>query len=222
MSKKFWNDRLNLIINLLVLGILMYVLVTPGGYIHEKVTAYQRQADQQAAVDKVWQGLATDEARIVDTGGPVGLVAFGDYECPACRKAHGRTRELAGDLGVDLVYRHLPLTEIHPAAEGAALAAICAEQFGRFPAMHQRLYEHEQWQEDRDWLRLARAVGIDDTDGFRSCLDSEYAAVRLERDRALAERLDVKGTPAFIGRDGVHMGMPRRESLAEIVRPGSE
>ena len=64
----------------------------------------------------------------------VTVVEFADFECPFCRSAQpaltGIEAVYAGDLR--LVFKHFPLTSIHPHARAAAVAAECAGEQGKF------------------------------------------------------------------------------------------
>jgi predicted DsbA family dithiol-disulfide isomerase len=57
--------------------------------------------------------------------------------------------------------RHFPLTSIRPQAQPAAEAAEAAGAQGRFWAMHDRLFEHQDALDDEDLLVHAVAVGLD-------------------------------------------------------------
>src|SRR3569623_624226 len=58
---------------------------------------------------------------------PVTVVEYGDFECAYCGRAEPAVRELLRDFAdVRYVWRHLPLSEVHPHAELAALAAEAA------------------------------------------------------------------------------------------------
>jgi len=54
---------------------------------------------------------------------PLTLVEYGDFECPYCGQAHGVVKELVRRLGRQLrfVFRHFPLTMVHPHAQQAAV-----------------------------------------------------------------------------------------------------
>lgn len=65
---------------------------------------------------------------------PVTLVEYGDFECPYCAAAHviiKKAREIVNDE-FRFVFRHFPLTQIHPHAQAAADAAEAAGSQGRF------------------------------------------------------------------------------------------
>src|SRR5439155_6893381 len=75
---------------------------------------------------------------------PVTLVEYGDFECPYCGQAEPVVRELLADFGdVRYVWRHLPLSDVHPQAELAAQAAEAAAAQGAFWEMHDLLLGHQ-------------------------------------------------------------------------------
>src|SRR5258706_549723 len=69
---------------------------------------------------------------------PVTLVEYGDFECPHCGRAYDILEELLGQMGNDvrLVFRHFPLTQVHPHAQRAADAAEAAAAQGKFWELH--------------------------------------------------------------------------------------
>src|SRR5258707_15871881 len=72
----------------------------------------------------------------------VTLVAYGDYECPHCRQLHPVAREMMKRTeGLRLVYRHFPISKVHPYAVRAAEAAEAAGAQGRFWEMNDLLFE---------------------------------------------------------------------------------
>ena len=51
-------------------------------------------------------------------GAPLTLVEYGDFECPFCGMAYPEIKEIRRRLGkqLRLVYRHFPISSIHPLA----------------------------------------------------------------------------------------------------------
>jgi NhaA family Na+:H+ antiporter len=160
----------------------------------------------------------------------VTLVQYGDFQCPYCAEAYPQVREAlarTGD-GVAFVFRHFPLAEKHPHAEGAAQAAEAAAAQGRFWAMHDRLYEAgpralrahsgEAAGSAAGLREHARAAGVEDLDRF----DAELAAgVHLERVREDVEgglASGVEGTPAFFLNGKPYRGFYDAETLVEVLR----
>ena len=75
---------------------------------------------------------------------PVTLVEYGDFECPYCGQAEPVVRELLRDFGdIRYVWRHLPLSDVHPRARVAAEAAEAADEQGAFWEMHDLLLDHQ-------------------------------------------------------------------------------
>src|SRR6478609_8724666 len=72
---------------------------------------------------------------------PITLVEYGDYECVHCARAHGVIKSVQQELGRNLrfVFRHFPLTHLHPHAQAAAEAAEAAAAAGAFWQMHEML-----------------------------------------------------------------------------------
>jgi Na+/H+ antiporter NhaA len=126
----------------------------------------------------------------------VTIVEYGDFECPCC----GRAEEAlsAGPLGSDvrLVWRHLPIPEVHPHAALAAQAAEAAAAQGRFWEFHDLLLRHQDQLRIADLRRYARQLGLDEQRFFDDVRHGRYAH-RVAQDVASADASDVSGTPTF-------------------------
>src|SRR3989442_10354467 len=104
--------------------------------------------------------------RAVACGGsiaPLTLVQYGDCECPFCHLADRRLLEIADELGdsLRLVYRHFPLTDVHPRAQRAAEAAEAAAKQGRFWEMIPLLHANHERLDDETLIRCAKKAGGD-------------------------------------------------------------
>jgi protein-disulfide isomerase len=136
-----------------------------------------------------------------DPNAPVVVLEFSDLECPYCGRF---STEILPDLKkahldsgqVQLVFRHLPLTAIHPRAERAAEAAACAAKQGKFWALHDRLFSDQKKLEDADLEAGAAASGVD-LAAFRLCMATEAASL-VKGDAELAKALQLSGTPVFL------------------------
>jgi protein-disulfide isomerase len=130
---------------------------------------------------------------------PVALVEYGDYECPYCARAHPIVKLLqrrAGKL-LTFAFRNFPLTEIHPHAEQAAEAAEAAGARGRYWAMHDMIYEHQNdGLELRDLTQYAAAIGLDPIAVSQDILSHTFLP-RIREDFMGGVRSGVNGTPTF-------------------------
>ncbi len=129
---------------------------------------------------------------------PVVIVAFSDYECPFCLRAEPTIDAVLAKYPtqVRLVFRHLPLDALHPHARTAAIAAVCAEEQGKFWEYHNQLFQNQQALTDEDLIKYASAVGLDMA-AFKTCQTSPAAAERVHKDAESARVVGITGTPAF-------------------------
>jgi protein-disulfide isomerase len=130
-----------------------------------------------------------------DARAPVTLVAFSDYECPFCGRADALLTQLRKVYGPKLrtVMRQHPLP-FHAHARAAALAAIAADEQGKFWPMHDRLFASARSLDEESLVRVTGEAGLDVA---RWQAARARAAPALERDEALGERLGVRATPTF-------------------------
>jgi len=146
---------------------------------------------------------------------PLTLVEFGDFECPFCGRATGMVKELRHRLGDDLryVFRHLPLTDVHPHAELAAEAAEAAGAQGRFWEYHDLLFEHQDELELEDLVGYAGELGLD-VERFTRHIEEGRHSARVRADVASADASGARGTPTFFVGERRHVGPYDAETLA--------
>lgn len=215
MTVKF--ERLMRIANGLLVALVAYLLVRPGGLVTAAVVSRWKAHEQMVAVHDVWPRIAQDASRVDESGRRVVIAEFADYECPFCRASYLSIRRFLRDRpDIGLVEIQFPLA-IHPAANDAARAAICAGLQGRFREMNDRLYTTTAWEQSGDWAAEARAAQIPDVNAFQECLASREATRILEADSMLAVRVAVAGTPTFATERGVHVGRVTDSALAAMV-----
>jgi protein-disulfide isomerase len=150
---------------------------------------------------------------------PVTLVEYGDYECPFCGAAHASVEQVRLVMGNDLrfVFRHFPLSQIHPHAYQAAEAAEAAGAQGRFWEMHHLLFENQDRLGLRDLIGYAGALGLD-LERFVTDLRGHAHADRLREDFLSGVRSGVNGTPTFFVNGIRHDGGYDAEALLEALR----
>src|SRR3954469_22195076 len=163
-----------------------------------------------------------DPARDHVRGGedaPVTLVEYGDYECPYCGQAEVVVRELLRQFGDDLryVWRHLPLSDVHPHAQLAAEAAEAAAGQGAFWAMHDTLISHQDALRPSDLRRYAVELGLD-ANRFWDELGRHVYRQRVGDDVASADAGGVAGTPSFFVNGRRHDGAYDIATLSATVR----
>jgi protein-disulfide isomerase len=147
------------------------------------------------------------------------IVEYGDYECPYSRKAFRNIQRIESQLdgGVRFVFRHFPLTEIHPHALAASAAAEAAARQGRFWEMHELLFRRQQALEEDDLRRYAEELELDLAQFDSDRADAEVLA-RISRDvdSGLATG-EVQGTPTLFIDGVVHRGAYDTATLMEAL-----
>ena len=149
---------------------------------------------------------------------PVTVVEYGDFECPYCGLAEPAVRELLSDFGdVRYVWRHLPLTDVHPHAQLAAEATEAAAKQDAFWELHDLLLEHQGALTVRDLTGYATSLGLD-TERFTADLRKHVGAARVAEDTDSADLSGVSGTPTFFVNGMRHYGAYDIESLSKAVK----
>jgi protein-disulfide isomerase len=123
---------------------------------------------------------------------------------------------------VRFVYREFPLNSIHPAAQKASEAAVCAGQQGKYWEMNEKLFASQsEWTaQGADpagfFKSYAGELGLDSTT-FGQCLDSGEAEMTVHGEIMAGEALGVSATPYFFVNDlPIRGGLPI-ESLGRII-----
>jgi protein-disulfide isomerase len=147
------------------------------------------------------------------------IVEYGDYECPYSRRAFREIEQVERRLpdGVRFAFRHFPLTEIHPHALAASVAAEAAGLQDQFWNMHAVLFHHQAALEADDLRGYAVELELDVARFDRDLIDPAVLE-RVRRDvssgRASGE---VHGTPTLFIDGAVHLGAYDAATLLEAL-----
>jgi len=131
------------------------------------------------------------------------VMEYSDFQCPACRTYYPIFRQLVQEFGgeVAFVYRHFPLTQIHPNAEFAARASEAAGRQGKFWEMHDLLFEKQaEWSGLSDiapmFASYATLLGLD-VEKFNFDWRSREVKDFVAAQRVHAVKSGLQGTPSF-------------------------
>jgi protein-disulfide isomerase len=175
----------------------------------ESVRDYQEKQEQSLkdAREEFVQSLKTNPQSIIGTSPYLGsqdnkifLVEFSDFQCPYCANAQTVLKQFMGKHKdeVSFVYKHLPLTTIHPEAMPAAKAAWAAQQQGKFWGYHDFLFASQDKLGENLYLEIAQTLKLD-LNKFKD--DRGKAEIEINKDIALAKKIGIEGTPAIIMND---------------------
>jgi protein-disulfide isomerase len=157
---------------------------------------------------------------------PVEVVEYSDFECPFCARFANLQmpavrRQLIETGLARWRFRDYPLPS-HQFSRLAAHAAQCAGEQGRFWEMHDALYaNHSVWaQTGRDPTRLfnerAGQSGVE-MGAYRTCMESNRHAARIEAARQEGEARGVGGTPTFFVNGVRFGGAPTSDGFKAVV-----
>ena len=146
--------------------------------------------------------------------GDVTLVMFTDYNCGFCRvSAPDIDRLIAADPKLKVVWREIPI--LGPSSDAAARIALAAAKQGRYPAFHRAMFRGPSPSAAR-FAAVGREIGLDparvSADQAAPDITQEIAA-----NLALASRLGVDGTPAFVIGDRMLRGAVGHDALAQAI-----
>ena len=145
----------------------------------------------------------SDSPSIGPTDAKVAVVEFSDFECPHCRALYTILKTVEPEFPqVRFVFKNFPLTEIHPWAMTAAIAARCAFQSSNdaFWKVHNQLFDNQDAiTADNVWdeaTGFAASAGIS-ADSIHSCMAAPETKTRVEADIAEGKTLGVDSTPTI-------------------------
>jgi protein-disulfide isomerase len=129
---------------------------------------------------------------------PVTIVEFSDFECPYCGGLFPTLQQVEKNYAkqIRIVYRQFPLANIHPHAQKAAEASLCANEQKKFWEFHDSMFSNQRELSIADLKQRAADLKMD-TQAFNQCLDSGRYAAAIQADIQEGARNGVNGTPAL-------------------------
>lgn len=174
----------------------------------DKRQAAEQEAQQRKAISENADEIFRSPAAFVagNPEGDVSVVEFFDYNCGFCRRALPDVVKLVNsDNKVRLVLKELPI--FGDDSEDAAKAALAAHKQGKYFEMHQKLFTEPGKANKEKALAIAKELGLDVAQLQK---DMEDPAIKkaLEESKALAQKLNLQGTPLYLIGDRVVPGAP--------------
>lgn len=137
------------------------------------------------------------------------LVEYSDYQCPGCKNIHNILAQFSASGSPDLditkkitlVFRHYPLSQIHPSSIIAAYAVEAADKQGKFNEMSDLLFsEQEKWGKSGNvkeyFNNLAKNLVLNITQ-FDKDMDSKEVKEKVDADIASGDKAGIEETPTF-------------------------
>jgi cyclophilin family peptidyl-prolyl cis-trans isomerase/protein-disulfide isomerase len=154
------------------------------------------------------------------------IYEYSDFQCPYCAKAAPSLKELQAAYPHDVlvVFRHFPLSSIHPNAKLAAQAAEAAGLQSKFWQMHDLLFEKQsEWSglstdDFKTWLKnAAKSINLN-SNQFMVDLESQQVIEKVTTAEADALAAGLNSTPTLLFNKIRYQGRSDVESLTSIVK----
>lgn len=150
---------------------------------------------------------------------PIVIVEFSDFQCPFCKRFYDETYQqlLAAYPGkIRFVYRHLPLTSIHPEAFPSAEASMCANEQDAFSEYHDKIFENQDKLGRELYMQIASDLNLD-TVAFEDCLNAGKYKELVQQDSDFALNLGVQSTPTFFINGLALVGAQPLEAFKQLI-----
>ena len=182
----------------------------------EQIKSEARAQRATALVDKRREVYEDPESPVGgNPKGDVTLVEFFDYRCPYCKQVTPAIEALlADDKQLRFVYKEFPV--LGPESVTAARAALAARKQGKYEALHNALMGLKGQVNEAAIFNAAKSVGLDIEALRRDMADPKIDEV-LKANHALAEALDIRGTPAFVVGEEIVPGAVSLDALRQLV-----
>jgi protein-disulfide isomerase len=187
----------------------------------EKLAA---EARQREALKRQMTALTRDpdDPVLGNPNGDVTIVEFFDYRCPYCKRvAEGLRRTVEEDGNIRLVMKEYPI--LGPDSQLAARAALAAVEQGLYEEFHFALMTAAGKITRSGLMTVAEGVGLD-ADRLKRDMESEEVGAAIQKNIAMAQSLNITGTPAFVVGNQIVPGaldMRTLRTLIAEVRAGS-
>ena len=203
-----------------------YLMENPEVILQAVEQMQNRQAEAQVQADFDLVTANADE--IFNDGyswvggnpdGDITLVEFLDYRCGYCKRAHDEVAKLLEtDGNIKMIVKEFPIL-----GEQSMLAS-------RFAVATKQVVGDDEYKQLNDALmafngdvtlpalrRLAESFDLD-ADAIEAKMDSEEVTQEIAQTRALAEKLQITGTPTFVMQDEMLRGYLPYDQMMALVK----
>lgn len=202
-----------------------YLLDNPEVIMEAVAVLEQRQAAGQAAQDTT---LVYDNANAIfedgyswvggNPDGDITVVEFVDYRCGFCRRAHDEVAELIeSDGNIRLIMKEFPI--LGESSTQSSRFAIAVKQLAgptAYKAAHDALIKMRSDANEITLKRLARSLDLN-ADEILAHMESQDVSREIQATRALAQRLQITGTPTFVFHDELVRGYLPIDQMIQVV-----
>jgi protein-disulfide isomerase len=197
-----------------------YLVQNPEIFLEVQGALETKLAEQEAARTK---SLVAEHAKEIyrapnapvagNPNGDITVVEFFDYNCGYCKRGFAEIAKLVEqDKNVRVVFKEFPI--LRDESEQAAKVALAARMQGKYWEVHSDLITTRGLVNEAVGLKVAEKHGLD-IEKLKADMASPEVKAELDRVKALAQTLQINGTPHFLVGDRAIGGAP--ENLYEVL-----
>jgi protein-disulfide isomerase len=180
----------------------------------EDAATAERQA--KAIVEKRAELLSDPDSAVGgNPKGDVTLVEFFDYRCPYCKQMEPTIQALIKEDGkLRVVYKEFPI--LGPVSVFASRVAIASRKQGKYEAFRSQMIAAKGNIDQDTVLKTAAASGID-LDKLKTDMAAPDVDKVIQRNFALAEALNIDGTPGLVVGNAVIEGAADLDEMRKRI-----
>lgn len=221
-------------LSIIIAGALIAAGIYLGGMrtaANQPLSASSNQGATGTPQDIQLNPVTPDDHILGNPNAKVVMVEYSDLECPFCKAFQTTLHQIMNKYGangdVAWVYRHFPLTELHPKAPKEAEAAECAneqggnDKFWQFVDGVYAVTPSNNGLDPSELPKIAGQIGLN-VDAFNTCLNSGKYADKVAAERADAIKAGGQGTPYTIlvtaqGKLPISQGAISYDELSSLI-----
>ena len=184
---------------------------------------YQSQ-EEMKKTDSQKEAVKAEHKNIYDDGyslvignpkGDVTIVAFKDYRCGYCKHAWETVKTLLSqDKNLRIILKELPI--LGTPSRIASTYGLASSAQGKYAEYYEKLISHNGPWDKNTLLNIAEELNLD-TKKLEKDADSKKIAKYIDDNLALANKLGIEGTPAFVIGDKMIPGAIPLENFKALI-----
>ena len=200
----YFQLSLDLLFVIGIASLLVFVNWMDTSYFHTHT--YGQNSNQKVKAPPLQDLIKNGSPFQGNVSAPITIIDFSDFQCYLCNRFVKNTEPLLNESYIQtgkavLVFNHLPNRGLD--SMGAALAAQCTNDQGKFWQFHNLLYSNQKaidsgWVNKENLQNFASQIPGLDIRQFDSCFDSEKYKSFVQKDIELALSFGFRETPSFI------------------------
>ena len=144
------------------------------------------------------------------------IYEFFDYNCGYCKTMMNRLFETyERDKNFSIVFVELPI--LSQSSFDASIAALAAHNQNRYIEYHIELMKNQGNLNKSTLIMIAKKLNLD-LKLFQDDLSNDRLRVTINKNRKIAQKLKLRGTPAFIIGNTIYPGALKKSDLMEAIK----